>query len=140
MFNHIAKQFTVMGSIKHHKSPMRVAITGATGNVGYALVFNIASGELLGKDQPLILHLVDIPGMEDKLKGVLMELDDCAFPLLDSSITTTDLKTGFTDIDIAVLVGSKPRTKGMERGDLLTENGKIFVSQGKVLIIIIIRL
>jgi malate/lactate dehydrogenase len=134
MSNQIAKQFSVFGLGSQHKQkpPMRVAITGATGNIGYALAFRIASGELLGKDQPVILHLCDIPGMDDKLKGVLMELDDCAFPLLESTVTSTDLTTGFKDIDVALLVGSKPRTKGMERGDLLNENGKIFVSQGKV--------
>ena len=135
MFSQLSKNFSVCGSssYNHNKPPMRVAITGATGNIGYALAFRIASGELLGKDQPVILHLVDIPGMDDKLKGVLMELDDCAFPLFEQTVTTTDLKTGFNDIDVALLVGSKPRTKGMERGDLLNENGKIFVSQGKVI-------
>lgn len=137
MFSHLSRKFSIMGFGSQLKVPKRVAITGATGNIGYALAFRIASGELLGKDQPIILHLVDIPGMDDKLKGVQMELDDCAFPLLDSTVTTTDLKTGFKDIDVALLVGSKPRSKGMERGDLLNENGKIFVSQGKVKILII---
>jgi len=130
-----AKQFSILGGIgsKVERAPMRVAVTGATGNIGYALAFRIASGELLGKDQPVILHLVDIPGMDDKLNGVLMELDDCAFPLLENTVVTTDLKVGFKDIDVALLVGSKPRSKGMERGDLLNENGKIFVAQGKAL-------
>ena len=134
MLNYMSKQFAVSstGKKEYSKPPMRVAITGLTGNIGYALAFRVASGELLGKDQPVILHLVDIPGMDEKLNGVLMELDDCAFPLLDSTVVTTDLKTGFKDIDIALLVGSKPRSKGMERKDLLNDNGKIFVSQGKV--------
>ena len=135
MFHQVSKHFSMCGSSsgRSNKPPMRVAITGATGNIGYALAFRIASGELLGRDQPVILHLVDIPGMDDKLKGVLMELDDCAFPLLEQTVTTTDLKVGFNDIDVALLVGSKPRSKGMERGDLLNENGKIFVSQGRAL-------
>lgn len=111
---------------------MRVAITGASGNIGYALAFRIASGELLGKNQRVILHLVDIPGMEEKLKGTHMELDDCAFPLVENVVCSTTLDKGFKDIDVALLVGSKPRSKGMERKDLLTENGKIFVNQGKV--------
>ena len=129
-----SKHFSMSGSSSrsHNKPPMRVAVTGATGNIGYALAFRIASGELLGKDQPVILHLVDIPGMDDRLNGVLMELDDCAFPLLERTVVATDLSAGFKDIDVALLVGSKPRSKGMERGDLLNENGKIFVSQGKV--------
>ena len=134
MLNYMSKQFAISnsGRKEYSKPPMRVAITGLTGNIGYALAFRVASGELLGKDQPVILNLVDIPGMDDKLNGVLMELDDCAFPLLESTVVSTDLKIGFKDIDIALLVGSKPRSKGMERKDLLTENGKIFVSQGKV--------
>lgn len=134
MFHQFSKQFSVCGANSHrsNRPPMRVAVTGATGNIGYALAFRIASGELLGRDQPVILHLVDIPGMDDRLRGVLMELDDCAFPLLEQTVTTTDLNVGFKDIDVALLVGSKPRTKGMERGDLLNENGKIFVSQGRV--------
>jgi malate dehydrogenase len=93
----------------------------------------VASGDLLGKDQPIILNIVDIPEMENKLKGIKMELDDCAFPLLVKTNTCTKLSEGFKDIDIAFLVGSKPRTKGMERGDLLQQNGKIFVEQGKAL-------
>jgi hypothetical protein len=140
LLNNFHKNFSFLGSFSHNKPPLRVAITGATGNIGYALAFRIASGELLGKDQPVILHLVDIPGMDDKLNGVLMELDDCAFPLLEKTVATTDLKTGFGEIDVALLVGSKPRTKGMERGDLLNENGKIFVSQGKVNFILQFRL
>lgn len=112
---------------------MVVAITGATGNIAYSLAFRVASGEMLGKDQPVIIHLVDIPEMEPKLEGVKMELDDCAFPTLVKTVTTSKLGEGFKDIDIALLVGSKPRSKGMERADLLKQNGKIFVEQGKAL-------
>ena len=115
------------------KEPKRVAVTGATGNIAYSLAFRIASGELLGKDQPVILHLIDLPVMEDKLKGVKMELDDCAFPLLADTVCTSNMATGFKDVDIALLVGSKPRGPGMERKDLLTQNGKIFVDTGKAL-------
>lgn len=118
---------------KSGKEPMRVALTGASGNISYSLAFRIASGELLGKDQPVILHLIDLPMMEEKLKGVKMELDDCAFPLLANTVITSNLGTGFKDVDIALLVGSKPRGPGMERGDLLTQNGKIFVETGKAL-------
>jgi malate dehydrogenase len=110
-----------------------VAITGATGNIAYSLAFRVASGELLGKDQPVIINLVDIPEMESRLEGVKMELDDCAFPLLVKANTTVKLGEGFKDIDVALLVGSKPRSKGMERADLLKQNGKIFVDQGKAL-------
>lgn len=112
---------------------MRVAVTGASGNISYSLAFRIASGELLGKDQPVILHLVDLPMMEEKMKGVKMELDDCAFPLLANTVIATKLSDGFKDIDIAMLVGSKPRGPGMERKDLLTQNGAIFVDTGKAL-------
>ncbi len=136
--------------INQSTEPMRVAVTGGSGNIAYSLAFRIArqrfinvvfSGELLGKDQPVILHLLDLPIMEEKLKGVKMELDDCAFPLLAETVITSNLSTGFKDVDIALLVGSKPRGPGMERGDLLKENGKIFVDTGKVrlkLLIIII--
>lgn len=116
-----------------NKQPVTVALTGGTGNIAYSLAFRIASGELLGKDQPVILNLIDIPQMESKLTGVKMELDDCAFPLLVKTNTTSDLSNGFKDIDVALLVGSKPRTKDMVRKDLLTQNGKIFVEQGKAL-------
>jgi malate dehydrogenase len=110
-----------------------VAVTGASGNIAYALLFRIASGELLGKDQPIILNLVDLPMMADKMLGIKMELDDCAFPLLAGVTINTEMSTGFKDIDVAMLVGSKPRGPGMERGDLLTQNGKIFVDTGKAL-------
>ena len=106
------------------KKPLTVSLTGSSGNIGYAMAFRIASGELLGKDQPVILNLIDIPDMESKLKGVKMELEDCAFPLLHKINTTSNLSTGFKDTDFALLVGSRPRSKGMERGDLLKINGK----------------
>jgi malate dehydrogenase len=117
------------------KPAMRVAITGAAGQIGYALLFRIASGEMLGKDQPVILQLLEIP--DDKaqkaLKGVMMELDDCAFPLLQSMSAHSDPKEAFKDVDIALLVGSRPRGPGMERKDLLTVNAQIFTVQGKAL-------
>lgn len=115
------------------KAPVTVAITGGCGNIAYSLAFRIASGELYGKDQPIILNLVDIPDMESKLQGVKMELDDCAFPLLVKTNITSKLSEGFKDIDVALLVGSKPRSTGMERKELLAANGKIFVDQGKAL-------
>jgi malate dehydrogenase len=117
------------------KKPMRVAVTGAAGQIGYSLLFRIASGEMLGRDQPVILQLLEIP--EEKaqkaLKGVMMELDDCAFPLLQSMVGTADAKVAFKDVDVALLVGARPRGPGMERKDLLEANGAIFVPQGKAL-------
>jgi malate dehydrogenase len=115
------------------KSPIRVAVTGAAGNIGYALLFRIASGEMFGKDQPLILQLLEIPveGPQKALKGVAMELEDCAFPLLQDMVLTGDADVAFKDVNWALLVGSKPRGPGMERADLLKDNGKIFVAQGK---------
>lgn len=115
------------------KKPMVVSMTGSSGNIGYAMAFRIASGEMLGKDQPVILNLIDIPDMEPKLKGVKMELEDCAFPLLHKINTTSSMSEGFKDADCALLVGSRPRTKGMERGDLLKLNGKIFIDTGKAI-------
>lgn len=115
------------------KNPIRVAVTGAAGQIGYALVFRIASGEMLGRDQPVILQLLDIPQMLGAVKGVVMELDDCAFPLLSGVTVTDDPKTAFRDVEIALLVGAKPRSKGMERKDLLEANGAIFTTQGKAL-------
>ena len=115
------------------KAPIRVAVTGAAGNIGYALLFRIASGQMFGKDQPVALNLIEIePGM-DALRGVAMELDDCAFPLITEIVQTSDLAVGFKDCDWALLVGSVPRKKGMERSDLLSINGKIFVGQGKAI-------
>jgi len=131
MTNYSKKSFWKVGLSK--KDPVTVSVTGGTGNIAYSLAFRIASGELLGKDQPVILNLIDIPEMESRLVGVKMELEDCAFPLLAKTNTTSKLSEGFKDVDIAFLVGSKPRTKGMERGDLLKQNGKIFVEQGKAL-------
>jgi malate dehydrogenase len=112
------------------KSPLKVAVTGAAGQIGYSLVFRIASGEMFGPDQPLSLHLIEIPNVLDALKGVVMELHDCAFPLLESVVPTADLDEGFRDINWALLVGSVPRKAGMERKDLLGINGKIFIGQG----------
>ena len=117
------------------KKPMRVAVTGAAGQIGYSLLFRIASGEMLGKDQPVILQLLEIPDekAQKALKGVMMEVDDCAFPLLAGMTAYSDAMTGFKDADIALLVGARPRGPGMERKDLLEANGAIFTVQGKAL-------
>jgi malate dehydrogenase len=115
------------------KSPIKVAVTGAAGQIGYSLVFRIASGEMFGPDQPLTLHLIEIPNALDALKGVVMELHDCAFPLLESVVPTADLDQGFHDINWGLLVGSVPRKAGMERKDLLGINGKIFIGQGQAI-------
>jgi malate dehydrogenase len=117
------------------KSPMRVAVTGAAGQIGYSLLFRIASGEMLGKDQPVILQLLEIPDekAQKALKGVMMELDDCAFPLLAGMVAASDPMVAFKDVDVALLVGARPRGAGMERKDLLEANGKIFAPQGQAL-------
>jgi malate dehydrogenase len=117
------------------KSPVRVAVTGAAGQIGYSLLFRIASGEMLGKDQPVILQLLEIPDekAQKALKGVMMELDDCAFPLLHGMVPASDPMVAFKDIDVALLVGARPRGPGMERKDLLEANGKIFGPQGQAL-------
>ncbi len=115
------------------KNPVRVAVTGAAGQIGYALLFRIASGDMLGKDQPVILHLLEIPPALPALEGVIMELNDCAFPLLQGIVSTDDANVAFKDIDYALLVGSRPRGPGMERKDLLEANGAIFAPQGKAL-------
>ncbi len=115
------------------KSPIKVAVTGAAGQIGYSLVFRIASGEMFGKDQPVALHLIEIPQALAALDGVVMELHDCAFPLLQSIVPTADLDEGFRDINWALLVGSVPRKAGMERKDLLGINGKIFIGQGQAI-------
>ncbi|HEX7748902.1 MAG TPA: malate dehydrogenase [Bordetella sp.] len=117
------------------KTPVRVAVTGAAGQIGYALLFRIASGEMLGKDQPVILQLLEIPDekAQKALKGVMMELDDCAFPLLAGMEAHGDPMTAFKDTDYALLVGSMPRKAGMERAELLSINGQIFIGQGKAL-------
>src|ERR1700716_1017241 len=114
-------------------SPIRVAVTGAAGQIGYALVFRIASGEMFGADQPIALHLIEIPNALTALEGVVMELHDCAFPLLQSIVPTADLDEGFRDINWALLVGSVPRKAGRERKDLLGINGKIFIGQGQAI-------
>ncbi len=117
------------------KPAMRVAVTGAAGQIGYALLFRIASGEMLGKDQPVILQLLEIPDekAQQALKGVMMELEDCAFPLLAGMSAHSDPREAFKDADIALLVGARPRSKGMERKDLLQVNAQIFTAQGKAL-------
>ena len=115
------------------KSPVRVAVTGAAGQIGYSLLFRIASGEMLGPDQPVILKLLEITPALGALEGVVMELDDCAFPLLVGVVATDDAGEAFGDVNIALLVGSRPRTKGMERKDLLEANGAIFTVQGKAI-------
>ena len=117
------------------KKPVRVAVTGAAGQIGYALLFRIASGEMLGKDQPVILQLLEIPDekAQKALKGVMMELQDCAFPLLAGMEAHSDPMTAFKDTDYALLVGSRPRGPGMERAELLSINGAIFTAQGKAL-------
>ena len=115
------------------KQPVRVAVTGAAGNISYAMLFRIASGEMLGKDQPVILQLLEITPALDALKGVVMELEDCAFPLLAGIVQTDDANVAFKDIDYALLVGARPRGPGMERKDLLEANAAIFSAQGKAL-------
>jgi len=115
------------------KPPIRVAVTGAAGQIGYALLFRIASGQMFGPDQPVALNLIEIePGLKP-LQGVVMELEDCAFPLLTEVVQTSDLAVGFKEVNWALLVGSVPRKKGMERAELLGINGKIFVGQGKAI-------
>ena len=114
-------------------SPIKVAVTGAAGQIGYALLFRIASGQVFGRNQPVALHLIEIPAALNALEGVVMELHDCAFPLLQSIVATADLDEGFRDINWALLVGSVPRKAGMERKDLLGINGKIFVGQGQAI-------
>ena len=117
------------------KAPMRVAVTGAAGQIGYSLLFRIANGDLLGKDQPVILQLLEIPDekAQKALAGVIMELEDCAFPLLAGVTAHSDPLTAFKDIDVALLVGARPRGPGMERKDLLSANAQIFTAQGKAL-------
>jgi malate dehydrogenase len=115
------------------KDPVRVAVTGAAGQIGYSLLFRIASGAMLGPDQPVILHLLEITPALGALRGVVMELDDCAFPLLAGVVETDDAHRAFDGVNVALLVGSRPRTKGMERKELLDANGAIFTVQGKAL-------
>ncbi len=115
------------------KKPVRVAVTGAAGQISYAMLFRIAAGDMLGSDQPVILQLLEIPPAMDALQGVVMELDDCAFPLLQGVVASDDPVTAFADVDFAMLVGARPRGPGMERKDLLTENARIFSVQGNAL-------
>jgi len=115
------------------KPPVRIAITGAAGNIGYQLCFRIAGGAMFGPEQPVILQLIEIPPALDALGGVVMELNDCSFPLLQGTVATSDIEEGFKDCDYALLVGARPRGAGMERSDLLEANGKIFGPQGKAL-------
>jgi malate dehydrogenase len=117
------------------KKPMRVAVTGAAGQIGYSILFRIASGEMLGRDQPVILQLLEIADekAQKALKGVMMELEDCAFPLLQGMVPASDAKVAFKDADVALLVGARPRGPGMERKDLLEANGAIFTVQGRAL-------
>ncbi len=115
------------------KKPVRIAVTGCAGNIGYALLFRIAAGDMLGPDQPVILHLLEVTPALKALEGVVMELRDCAFPLLADIVATDDATVGFKDADYAILVGARPRGPGMERKDLLEANGAIFTVQGKAL-------
>jgi malate dehydrogenase len=115
------------------KKPVTVTITGAAGNIGYALAFRVASGQMLGSDQPVNLHLLEIPAASAAVGGVVMELNDCAFPTLNKVVATSDANVAFKDCNFALLVGARPRGPGMERKDLLAENAKIFSAQGKAL-------
>jgi malate dehydrogenase len=115
------------------KTPLRVAITGAAGQIGYSLLYRIANGDMLGKDQPVILHLLEVPQALNATRGVMMELEDCAFPLLAGMVATDDPKAAFKDVDVALLVGAKPRSKGMERKDLLEGNAAVFKAMGAAL-------
>src|SRR5437867_7322191 len=116
-----------------NSSPLRIAVTGAAGQIGYSLIFRIASGSMFGPKQPVILHLIEVPAVINALKGVVMELDDCAFPLLKGAVPTADLDEGFRGVNWALLVGSVPRKADMERKDLLGINGKIFIGQGQAI-------
>ena len=115
------------------KAPIRVAITGAAGQIGYSMLFRIANGDMLGREQPIILQLLDIPQAQQVLRGVAMELEDCVFPMLQQVITTDDPRIAFRDAEVVLLVGARPRSKGMERKDLLEANGAIFSEQGRIL-------
>ena len=115
------------------KAPVRVTVTGAAGQIGYAAIFRIANGDMLGPDQPIILQLLDLPQAQQVLRGVMMELEDCAFPLLQQIIISDDPKIAFKDTEVAMLIGARPRSKGMERKDLIEANAAIFSAQGKLL-------
>jgi malate dehydrogenase len=118
---------------KHSQSPLRVLITGAAGQIGYSLIPLVASGAVFGEDQPIILHLLDIPFMEKALKGVVMEIEDCAYPLVIEIVATVDVTTAFKGVNVAILLGGVPRKPGMERAELFQKNSPIFVEQGKAL-------
>lgn len=115
------------------KAPVRVTVTGAAGQIGYAVLFRIANGDMLGREQPIILQLLDLPQAQPMLRGVMMELEDCAFPLLQQIIITDDPRVAFKDTEVVLLIGSRPRSKGMERKDLIEANGAIFSEQGRIL-------
>jgi malate dehydrogenase len=115
------------------KAPIRITVTGAAGQIGYSLLFRIANGDMLGPEQPIILQLLDITAAQQTLRGVAMELEDCVFPMLQQVIVTDDPKIAFRDTEVALLVGARPRGKGMERKDLIQANGPIFVEQGRIL-------
>jgi len=121
------------GSGKDWLPTLHVAVTGAAGQIAYSLLPRIANGEMLGEDQPIVLHLLEVPQALSKLQGVVMELEDCAFPLVQGIVATDDLRKGFADVSVALLVGAKPRSQGMERKDLLSSNANIFAEQGKAL-------
>jgi len=129
-YKNVASQYPLQAA---EKEPVRVAVTGAAGNIGYAALFRIASGEMLGKNQPVILQLLELTPALNALKGVVMELEDCAFPLLRGVVATDDPNKAFENADIALLIGAKPRGKGQERNDLLKENAAIFSIQGKAI-------
>ncbi len=115
------------------KAPIRIAITGAAGQIGYSLLFRIANGGMLGLDQPIILQLLDVPQVQQTLRGVAMEMEDCVFPMLQQVIISDDPKVAFRDAEVVMMVGARPRSKGMERKDLIDANGVIFAQQGKIL-------
>jgi len=129
-YKNAGSQFSLQGS---EKEPVRVTVTGAAGNIGYATLFRIASGEMLGRNQPIILHLLEVTPAMNALKGVVMELEDCAFPLLRGIVATDDPNKAFENADFALLIGAKPRGKGQERNDLLRDNAAIFSVQGKAI-------
>ena len=115
------------------KAPIRIAITGAAGQIGYNLLFRIANGDMLGREQPVILQLLDLPPAQQALRGVAMELEDCAFPMLQQTLVTDDPRIAFRDAEVVLMVGARPRSKGMERKDLIEANGAIFSDQGRIL-------